>query len=249
MRLALLSDVHGNTIALDAVLADVEDAGGVDRFWVLGDLAALGPEPVEAVALLTDLPGVALTRGNTDRYVTAGDLPPSWLEDASRDAALVQHIVESAASFAWTRGMLQATGRLDVLTDLPLERRETLPDGTRLLGVHASPGRDDGDGIRPEQTDDELSTLLAGADADLVCTGHTHVFLDRTVGGTRIVNLGSVSLPHPDEPRASYAILDADEHGYRLEHRLVEYDHAAVRAAIASADPPGAAFLTGIFAG
>ena len=185
LRLVAFSDVHGNPSALDAVLADVEQEGGADVFWVLGDHAALGPEPVEALATLAALPDATFTRGNTDRYVLTGDLPPPSIGDP----------VQSAAFFAWTRGVLTAGGWLEWLDTHPLEVRLTVPDGTRVLGVHASPGLDDGLGLRAEQSEDELEELIAGCEADLVLVGHTHMPVDRTHRGVRLVNLGSVSLP------------------------------------------------------
>ena len=72
MRLGLISDIHGNEIALDAVLSDGRDLG-VDSWWVLGDLVALGPDPVVTLAKLRSLPNVRFVRGNTDRYVVAYD--------------------------------------------------------------------------------------------------------------------------------------------------------------------------------
>jgi hypothetical protein len=102
-----------------------------------------------------------------------------------------------ARSFAWTGGALASTGWRDWLAGLPLEVRTVLPDGTRVLGVHASPGRDDGDGITPHRPVDELAADLADAEADLVCAGHTHQATDRQIGAVHAVNLGSVSNPSP----------------------------------------------------
>lgn len=249
MRLALLSDIHGNTIALDAVLADIAAAGGVDGCWVLGDLAALGPDPVGAVERLSALPGACFVRGNTDRYTFAGDRPEPSPADVRANPALLPTALQVAAGFAWTQGALTATGWLDWLAALPLEQRLTLPDGTRLLGVHAAPGTDDGPGIHPGLADDELAALLAAAGADLVVVAHTHVMLDRTVGGVRVVNLGSISNPATADLRASYLILDADESGFRLERRRVAYDIPAVMAAIEHVRHPAAPFLLGIMRG
>src|SRR5215468_1340268 len=141
MRLAILSDIHGNPLALDAVLADVQSQGEVDSYWVLGDFTALGYDPVTPLEKVTALSHARFTRGNTDRYVVTGDLPVPP-EKALQDPALLPEVIEAARSFAWTRGYLSAAGWLDWLTSLPLEVRLILPDGTSLLGVHASPGRD-----------------------------------------------------------------------------------------------------------
>ncbi len=131
--LALFSDIHGNPIALDAVLADVEAQGGVDAYWVLGDLAAVGYDPVAVIERLVALSNVRFERGNGDRYVVTGERPPPTPEDVQKDPRLLATLVEVAQGFAWTQGAVTATGLLDWLQDLPLEQRMTLPDGTRLL--------------------------------------------------------------------------------------------------------------------
>ncbi len=73
MRLALLSDVHGNPIALDAVLGDIDARGGADGYWVLGDLVAQGYDPAGVLRRLTALPNARFVRGNTDRYTLTGE--------------------------------------------------------------------------------------------------------------------------------------------------------------------------------
>src|SRR5215467_5198460 len=165
MRLAILSDIHGNPLALDGVLGDIRSQGKVDAYWMLGDFAALGYDPVTPLETMTALPHVSFTRGNTDRYVVTEDLPVQP-EKALQDHTLLPQVIEAVRSFSWTRGYLSAAGWLDWFTDLPLEVRLTLPDGTRLLGVHASPGRDDGPGIGLKHSDDELEKRLAGCEAD-----------------------------------------------------------------------------------
>jgi predicted phosphodiesterase len=243
MRVALLSDIHGNSIALDAVLSDIEQSGGVDEHWALGDLVALGPDPVGVVERLDDLPTVALLRGNTDRYVATGERPAPSIADAIADPSLVSVIAEVAGSFAWTAGYMQAAGLSRWLEALPLQLRRTLPDGTRALAVHASPIADDGPGIDPRATDAELAALLMGCDADIVFAGHTHRPVDRQVGPTRAVNLGSVSNPIAPDLRASYVILDADGERYSIEHRRVAYDRAAVISAVEQLNHPGRGYV------
>jgi len=245
MRLALLSDVHGNPIALDAVLADIRSQGGADAYWVLGDLVAIGYDPVTVLQRLVALPNVRFARGNTDRYVVTGERPDPTPQAAQADPSLVPQAVQVAGSFSWTQGYVTATGWLDWLTQLPLEQRRTLPDGTRLLGVHAAPGCDDGPGLHPARSDAELQALLDGCGADLVCAGHTHWPLDRQVGGVRAVNLGSVSNPWAPDLRASYVLLEAGASGYRLQHRRVAYDRQAVIEAVRRSRHPGAEFLVG----
>ncbi|MDQ6877651.1 MAG: metallophosphatase family protein [Candidatus Dormibacteraeota bacterium] len=245
MRLAILSDIHGNPIALDAVLADIDAGGGVDGYLVLGDLVALGYDPVGVLERLVALKGAAFLRGNTDRYVVTGDRPPPSVQDARQNPDLLPRLIEVANSFAWTQGYVAASGWLDWLAKLPLELRLNLPDKTRLLSVHASPGRDDGNGITPTTTIDLLQELVAGCEADLVCVGHTHLPLDRRVGMVRVVNVGSVSNPLTDDLRANYVLLAATHSEYQLQQRRVDYDHQAVIEAVRRSRHPAAEFLIG----
>jgi predicted phosphodiesterase len=248
MRLAIFSDIHGNPLALDAVLADIARQGDIDAYWVLGDFAALGYDPVTPLETIAALSHASCTRGNTDRYVVTEDLPVPP-EKVLEEPALLREVIEATRSFSWTRGYVSAAGWLDWLASLPLEVRLTLPDGTRVLGVHAAPGRDDGPGLHPHHRDDDMQHRLAGCEADVVIVGHTHVPMDRQVGYTRIINLGSVSNPVTPGLQASYALLEADGQGYHIQLRRVDYDREAVIAAILQARHPTPNFLTGLMRG
>ncbi len=243
MRIALLSDIHGNAIALDAVLADIDRQGPVDEYWILGDLVAVGPQPIQVLDRLTALPNVRFTRGNTDRYVTIGDRPLPHLEDVLADPAHLPAFAEVAQTMAWTQGALMATGWLSFFEALPLEQRLTLPDGTRLLGVHGSPGNDGGRGLRPDYSEEFLLEQVAGCEADLLVVGHTHWPMNRRIGPVHSVNLGSVSNPQVPDLTAWYAILEADQARYRLQQRSVAYDRDAVIAALAAARHPAPAYI------
>jgi putative phosphoesterase len=242
MRLALFSDIHGNSIALDAVLEGVQAQGGVDACWALGDLVALGPDPVGVLERLSRLPNVRYVRGNTDRYVVTGDRPYPAPEDVKADLDLLQRFSGVAQTFAWTQGAVTSAGWFAWLATLPFEQRMVLPDGTRLLGVHASPGCDDR-GFHPGLSEAELNSLLSGCEADLVCAGHTHRPMDVHSDGVHAVNLGCISMPLPPDLRASYVILDADASGYRIQHRRVDYDREAVIAAVRKVRHPGGDFI------
>jgi len=243
MRLALFSDIHGNSIALDAVLADIRAQGGADEIWVLGDLAAIGHDPLGTLERLKNLPNARFVRGNTDRYIVTGELPKPSLTDVEQDTKLLPKLVEVARNFAWTQGALSDSGWIEWLAQLPVEQRAILPDGTRLLGVHASAGKDDGRGAYPGIGEAELAALMQNANADLVCVAHTHAPLDLRVNGMRVVNLGSVSNSVQDDLRASYVIIEADARGYTVAHRRVEYDREAVVAALERVHHPARQFI------
>lgn len=250
MRLALISDIHGNPLALDAVLADIEAQGGVDETIFLGDYAALGYDPDTALDLANSVPHATYIRGNTDRLTVAfDDLIPKIVENVREHPEETAAEIEVARSFAWTQGYVTSGGWLDWLADLPVEHRRTLPDGTRLLCVHASPGRDDGPGFNPRQTDAERASLLAGCGADLVAVGHVHLPQDYRVGDVRLINIASVSNPMPPDLRAKYALLDADERGYAVTFRQVTYDVGAVIEALERVNHPGRRYLLEFFRG
>jgi predicted phosphodiesterase len=242
VKLGLVSDIHGNRVALEAVVADGRRQE-VDQWWVLGDLVAIGPEPGRTLELLVDLPQMTAISGNTERYVLTNDRPRPRAVDVIARPQLLELYAAVQASFAWTCGALAAHGWLDWLRDLPAEQRTVLPDGTAVLGVHASPGRDDGAGITPHRAEADLRRDLEGADADIVVAGHTHQPTDRHVGDVRAVNLGSVSNPVTDDLRASYVIIHADRHGHDVEHRRVAYDHDACLATIARSGHPAADYI------
>lgn len=245
MRVAIFSDVHGNTLALDAVLADVERLGGVEEYWFLGDAASQGFDPAGSVKRLAALPGVTAVRGNTDHHSTADthtvdQVFVAWVNDDLSEAIKTFMIV---SNFYWTRGAVTAAGLYGWLAEPPVEKRVYLPDGTRVLLVHASPGTDEGEGILPEHTDDAVRELLAGASADLVVVGHTHIPLDRTVDDVRVWNPGSVSNPKTGDNRAMWTLLEAGREGYALTRQYATYDIAAMLERLAAVHQPADAYI------
>jgi predicted phosphodiesterase len=257
-----MADIHGNDVALRAVL---DDAAGcrVDRWWVLGDLVLLGPRPAEVLGLLRRLPDAEMLRGNTDRYVLTGEQPAphATAADAAGNVGLVERYGLMAAGIGWTRGVLCQAGLMGVLAGLPGELRLGLPDGPRVLGVHASPGADDGPGIDPGISAEQLSRLLAGCAADVVIGGHTHFAADRLAGGIRALNPGSTGMPrrpgeaswlllefsggpqHPDDPGHGAGA------GLQAEHRTVPFDVDAVVRDLRARLHPNAEFLEAVLTG
>jgi hypothetical protein len=116
MRLGIMADIHGNDVALRAVLDDAARCH-VDRWWVLGDRVLPGPRPAEVLGLLRPLPGGEMLRGNTDRYVLTGEQPAPHANaaDAAGSAGLVERYGLMAAGIGWTRGVLCQAGLLGTL--------------------------------------------------------------------------------------------------------------------------------------
>lgn len=252
MRVAVFADVHGNSIALDAVLADTERVGGVDAYWFLGDAAMIGVDPVGAVRRLRTLPYLVAVRGNGDRRLATEpeavrEITERFLANASPEEAAIWRSVY--AEYLWSRAALRTAGLFEWIVNLPLEARLVLPDGTRVLLVHASPGTDEGPGVHPEESDDALGRMVEGIAADLVMVGHRHVLVDRTVKGVRVWNPGSVSNPVTDETRAMWTLLDVDDAGYRLERRFAAYDVAAMLAQLEAIQHPAAVHVRSFWGG
>ena len=210
--LALLYDIHGNLPALEAVLADAERAGA-SRYLLGGDYALFGPWPRETLDRLDGLLDAEWIRGNGERWTAdSADAP---------ETDLVQSAVAVCA---------EALGEQDVqrLAGLP---GHAVIDGVRYC--HASPVSD----VRsffPEPADDEPE-LLAGVSEPRLVFGHTHLAFRRhatTPEGRDIelFNPGSIGMPFDGDPRAAYALVSDD--GGELEHRRVDYEHAAAAAAV-----------------
>jgi len=249
VRLGIISDIHGNDVALRAVLTDA-DRLDVDGWWALGDLVLFGPRPAEVLERLQDLPGLSMLSGNTDRYVLTGEQPAphATAADAAGSVDLVERHAAMAAGIGWTRGVLDQAGLLGRLATLPAQLRLQLPSGATVLGVHASPGADDGPGIEPGLADEQLRWLLAGCGADIVIGGHTHVATDRLVDGIRALNPGSTGLPRT-RGTASWILLESDGEALAVTHRGVPFDVDEVVSDLHQRRHPNAEFVTSILTG
>ena len=246
MRLGVIADIHGVADALRVVLDDGRRLG-VDRWWALGDLVLFGPHPVEVLEMLGGLDDVALVAGNTDRYVLTDDQPHphATAEAAAADVDLVWRYGRMAAGAAWTRGVLDQAGVLGMLDALPGSQSMTLMDGTTVLGVHASPGSDDGPGLDSVSRDEVIAGLLADVDADWVVGGHTHDPTDREVDGWRALNPGSVGVPRTIGA-ASWMLIEHRDDRATVEHRAVGFDVAAVVDALYRRRHPNREFIASV---
>ena len=180
MRVAALYDIHGNFPALEAVLAEVEREG-VDAIVVGGDIASGPPQPREVVELVRSLPNAHVIRGNADRLHDrefAGDEGLEWLFEQLGDE------------------------QVEWLVSLPFS---VVLDDT--LYVHATP-QDDVTVVTEITTDEKLAGLLGEVEQPRIVAGHTHMQLERNIGGKLFVNAGSVGWPYEGRTGAYWALLD-----------------------------------------
>jgi Icc-related predicted phosphoesterase len=158
MRVALFADIHGNSIALDAVLAELAHHLP-DLCCFVGDLVD-GHDPSGVLARIAHLPHARFLFGNTEQYILSGQGPSSLALDVIKaNPERLPIFQQATASWAWTKGWLSATGWLDWLQALPLEVRIDLPNRDTLLCVHSTLGYADGPGIGPHIHDKELVAM------------------------------------------------------------------------------------------
>jgi predicted phosphodiesterase len=236
MRYALISDVHANLPALEAVLDDITRRPDVAATYHLGDLVGYAPWPNETVALLRQR-GIAGVAGNYDSTVaTAYKHCGCRYEDPKQEE--LSHL-----SYAWTLEHTSAQtkaflGGLPFRMDLrPLGGHVhgptvTLIHGNQILNTVY---------VHEERSDaflEKMGTAIGAGAGDVVCFGHTHRPWNRQVGGIVHVNTGSVGRPKDGDWRAGYVLLDVDSEGTKVEVVRVAYDiERAVRAIIDSALP------------
>ena len=215
-RVAVIADVHGNAVALAAVLAEIEREQP-DAIVHCGDLT-WGPLP-DATADLLEGGGVLYVRGNADRTVIelADDLRDPSAEATPRERWMVEHHDASLRAFL---AAFAATVELQI---------DGLGD---VLFCHGSP-RSDEELVTVETPETRLSDAIAGTTADVIVTAHTHVRYERHVLGRTFANPGSVGMPYEGTPGAYWALL-----GPGIEQRRTEYDlDEAERRYGASGDP------------
>jgi predicted phosphodiesterase len=222
MRYALISDIHANLPALEAVLASVKQQGEITATYHLGDLIGYAPWPDETVKLIRDS-GVAGVAGNYDSTVGADYKHCGCRYEDPRQEEL------SHLSYGWTRSHISAETKV-FLRGLPF-RIDLLPNGghtagPRVILVHGSPTLNTL--YWTEDRSDEFCmkmAALAGAKAgDVIAFGHTHISWHREVGGIHFVNAGSVGRPKDGDWRAGYVIIDVGPEPIRVETLRVEYD-------------------------
>ena len=218
MRVAALSDIHGNLPALEAVLREVDDENP-DLIVFCGDVAS-GPMPAETIALLMTLPRARFVCGNADRGVVdafdkkpKGPMPGPFADWCATRITREQR--DFLASFETT------------LTVVDVEAI-----GTALF-CHGSP-RSDEEIMSAETALDRMRKLMDGLDVDLVVCGHTHMQFDRMVDRIRVVNAGSVGMPY-GRPGAYWTML-----GPGVQPRRTEYDRQAAATRIRAAGSPEA---------
>jgi predicted phosphodiesterase len=223
VRVAILSDIHGNAVALEACLADLDAAGGADRIVAAGDLCMDGPRPRKVLERLKGA-GAHVVRGNTDRMIALDD-PAAYAEEERR-------------SIMWQRGAL-GQDWVAWLGAAPM----TVAIGTDpggLLITHATPTCDD-EHVWPDASDEQLEAIVSGITQRTIAFGHLHFPYVRIWRDRMFVNVASAGLPKDGDPRAHYAILTQRSGGWSVRSRRVAFDVDKVERQIRKSGMPNVA--------
>lgn len=204
-KIAILSDIHGFTLALDRVLEDIESFG-VDQIIVAGDIVESGPDPVGAMARVREL-NCPVIQGNTDYLIGQSETSGKLTE--------------------WTVDQMGPDGR-QWLLDLPFSHRVSPPDARSpwddLLVVHANPF-DFYRAIPPDAGSQELCELIGGTEAAVLAFGHIHISYIRELTRMTLLDVSAVGNPKDGDLRSKWglAIWDDGMHSWKSELRYVNY--------------------------
>lgn len=226
MKIACISDIHGNKLALDNVLSDIQK-NGADKIFILGDLAMGGYDPNYTIEKLFSLDNTEIIQGNTDKLIV--DYSSSLYENLHK----VNPIMAGALKLD------------DVeIKDENKEKLKNLPvkKDVEILGVkfelcHGSPRKQD-ENIYPDMPLDFVEEAVKNSKADVILCGHTHIPCGYSLNsGKTLVNVGSVGRSMTDDKMPVYLLISINQEGqFSFEHKKVKYDNKAVSKIIEKRD-------------
>jgi putative phosphoesterase len=219
MKIAVLSDIHGNLDALQAVMNDIR-FNNIDKIFICGDLAMAGPEPAETVDFILDLikkDNAVVIQGNTDEMIVKSTGSP---DDKYTPANKTM-----AEALKYAQSVLRPDQK-EFLYELPAKLTVKIGNLDILL-VHGSV-RANNEDILPDMNIEKVRKIINGASENIIFCGHTHIPVAYHVGKQTVINAGSVGRPFTDTPNASYVILNYPDlvgKKFDFNYRLVPYDH------------------------
>lgn len=215
MKVAVISDIHGNFQALESVLADIQK-NKCDKVFCLGDLAMAGPQPRTVLDyIMNRCQDWVIIKGNTDKMITEFDLK-MYDKMQKKFPVMANALLDDVD--------IIEQDKKDFLASLP-EQKSIMVEGVSVLLVHGSPRKINED-ILPGMKISEVQDIIEGVNEELILCGHTHVPCGyQTLTKQTVVNVGSVGRPMTGVPKANYAIFDFENGTFSVEHRVVDYDY------------------------
>lgn len=233
MKMAFISDIHGNAIALEAVLEDIEKQG-IDKIYVLGDICYRGPEPKRSLDLVRSL-HTEVIKGNADEWVVRG-----VREGEVADKVLALMNLERQ----WIVEQLEPSD-IDYLENLPDQLNFTIED-VEISAFHATP-TSLFDVVPPNAEDQQIeSRLMHAKDAQLYIYAHIHKPYIRFLNGKVIMNIGSVGLPFDGLTKASYGLVEIEDGHLKTSIRRVSYELESVVALYHEVNYPNAEMMSSV---
>ena len=232
MKVAVISDIHGNMQALNAVLEDIKQQK-CEKIFCLGDLAMAGPEPVKTLELiktLYDNGDLEIIQGNTDEMI--GNFTPEIGEKVKAAFPVLGNAIINDAQII-------PNHLKEFLKNLP-KQKELEIDGVKTLLVHGSPRKND-ENIMSDLPIEKIEEMLEGTNADVIFCGHTHIPCGyQTTKKQTVVNDGSIGRPFTPNPQACYAIVEFNKGSFDVLHKFIDYDNKKASEILAKRDFIGA---------
>lgn len=211
MRIAVMSDIHGNFEALSAVMSAIETED-IDEIVFLGDLVLKGPEPKDCFQFMKQIKPYIWLKGNTDEWFNLKEI--NQIENKLKK--------ESYEYFLFAKNEL-SNNNLRFLSRLPEKDSFEIFDKS-FLCVHGSPISNN-DVIDSKGTDKEIEEMLKNVEEDVLLCGNSHQYFYKEINGKKIINVGSVGLPFDEIPKASFIVLDIrKDKDMETEFKRVDYD-------------------------
>lgn len=213
MKIAIISDIHANYQALEAVINDI-NTEKCDRIFCLGDLAMAGPEPNKVIDFVKQQSNWEIIQGNTDKLIA------EYTEKTYEDVKAMYPMMANALA---DDVKIISNENKEYLKNLPPQKEIEL-NGVKILLVHGSP-RKNNENIFPNMSLNEIEEIIKDTDADLILCGHTHRPCGyQTVTKQTVVNVGSVGRPMTEKPNACYAIAEINNGEFSIIHKFIDYD-------------------------
>ncbi len=218
MKIAIISDIHGNLEALNSVLDDIKKEK-CSRIFCLGDIVMAGPEPKETlnkIHALMQSKDFYIIQGNTDKMLSVFSF------DTYNQVVKTNEVMGSAYL---ADSKLLGDDEKEFLKNLPPQKELEL-FGIKILLVHGSPRRNN-ENIYPDMKIEEIEDMIKDTKTDIIFCGHTHTPCGyQTNTNQTVVNVGSVGRPFTATPDSCYAIMTIDENTktFKVEHKFIKYD-------------------------
>ena len=212
MRVAVISDIHANLIALEEVLKDIEKEN-CEHIVCLGDIVLAGPQPISILEFVKQQ-NWTMIQGNTDKLIA--EYGQDVLDMMKEKYPVMANAIVDDMNYITDEDQ-------KFLSELPPQTEMEI-EGVKVLFVHGSP-RANNEDILPNRELTEIEEIISGVDADLILCGHTHIPCGyQTNNKQTVVNVGSVGRPMTPTPLACYAVIDFEDGIFNIRHKFVDYD-------------------------